>query len=48
VDGDFDVPATEAASVTTGPPLLDGATTFDVDEDAAIFDAKAIGIFVSG
>ena len=39
---------TEAAAETTGTPAADGATAFDVDEDAAIFDADAVGLLVCG
>jgi len=43
-----DKPSTQTASITTGPPFLDGTATFDVDEDAAILDADAIGVLVGG
>jgi len=41
-------PSTQTASVATRPPFLDGTATFDVDEDAAILDADAIGVLVGG
>jgi hypothetical protein len=37
---------TEATTKTTWAPTFHGTTTLDVDKDAAVFDANAVGFFV--
>jgi hypothetical protein len=40
------VTTAETASVSARTPFLDCATAFDIDQDASVFDADTVGIFV--